>query len=120
MKNTAEHKARRAEAARKKYHLKLAPRSRWDGKPPSTYLDDCKWALANAAISDVKPQDSPSPDAWFLMVNLRGNPALLREPLMLMAKKTAEVNDAAIDADLRRSERELDEAIDKVEAAALA
>jgi hypothetical protein len=105
--------------AEKTKPLALVARRHFDGKPPSSYVSDCDWASQNFAVLDVTVDDAPSARAWWLMMQARESPQVMREIMTVLARNYADNDEEAeIQRDLRRSERELLDTIDRIEKAA--
>jgi hypothetical protein len=70
-------------------------------------------------MAGITPMDAPSGRAWNLMLHVQKKPEFLKEVLLLIARKSAEQDrDEEVDRDCRKSQKELDALIDRVEAAA--
>lgn len=79
-----------------------------DRKRGSSYLADAEWVYQNIGNEFVDPKDAPSDGAVWLLEQARADPKVLREALLLMAKRSeVDATEDAIQRDCRRTREEL-------------
>ncbi len=75
--------------------------------PAGRYLDDAEWVYQNIADPRITRDDAPSPGAWWLLEQAKENPKLLVDAMILKSKRSIDEDEAAIQADCRKTEAEL-------------
>ena len=107
----------RAHRQRKAMERNMVDPAHFEGKPHSTFMEDVQWAYSKILVRGVKAEDAPSSGAYWMLLQARMDPKVLREPLMLLARKIDQGGEEGeFKRDLERSENELMEMLARVEA----
>lgn len=84
-------------------------------KTKSAFLDDVHWVYENIGKPMEQRDTPPSHGARWLMIQAEADPKVLREPLMMMAKRAdLDKTEAAIREDCRRSYQEIRKVLDRI------
>lgn len=100
----------------------FACKADFTGKPLTTYLQDAQWVYQNISLADVTAADAPSAGAWWLLLQARDDPKILREAMLVLARKSDVDDDAerGIQAESQRTDSELTEMIEMLAAGSIA
>ena len=81
----------------------------------ASYLNDVHWVYQNIDLDEAQRTPPPSPGALYLLRIAKEDSKVLREPLMMLARKTeVDKTEQAIRADCRKSREEIRRILDKI------
>lgn len=81
----------------------------------SQYLADAEWVYNNIGNDDVVPEDAPNPGAWWLLTQSRDDPKMLRDAMMLLAKRSeVDATENSIQKDCVRTRDELMKTMERI------
>lgn len=81
----------------------------------SQYLADAEWVYNNIGNDNVVPEDAPSPGAWWFLTISRDDPKMLRDAMVLIAKRSeVDATESAIQKDCVRTRDELMKTMERI------